>query len=314
MALLLVVLAGCVDGDFEVDGPDVCLFGDCTPRHGVELIGAGRGDLGLFESDEPMPTALGGDQVFTVFDHDAGAAVDAAFDATIEPNGNDPIALEIVGTEPGRVRVRGVAPGGSWLVVRSGGAELARAYVAVAEVTGVTLGGNGWHDARRDRGPYGFAAGAGAVEVVLALTDERGERVADQRLEVAGADPVPGAWDTVSVEIADQDLTLSVGVGDAPPVDVVVPVVTAVERLSYDTPLGVAGVGLATLVCFYARAGDLDVVYAPWSFTVAGPAEPRPFGGAWANCASVEPTAAGRVEVTATTLGGATITGAFTVE
>lgn len=299
LLLTSLLLGACADlGDRASSG--ACPAGEtCSPTtpSGLEFSGTGFSDGWLFDGAEVKVTAVGGTQPIGLRDHATQTALAVPFTAAIDGD-----ALEVVATDGPRVTVAGLADGRGTLQIRDEDGLLDQLDIAARPVETFGLGTSVWSAWRtRPERPWLAYEGAEAL-LVVQLYDAGGGRLVDTSTTIAAPGAIQDDWDSIETTVTS-GLALTVEAGDREPVTIAVPTtdrIGAVRGARMTTsPVSAGGIDY---VCFEAELDDADVLFAPWTFEVTGPAtlgEP----GLPPNCAFVEFDAPGVVTVRGSTGG-----------
>jgi len=299
--LLLVPLAGCVEGDRALnDGkcPAGETCSDGTPK-GLEFHGADRTGSTL-ELGVPW-TAIGGVQTITIVDVDTEQRLALPWRAEL----SGALAIDSENQAASQVVVAGVAEDEAMLrIVDPATGALydrhpltAKPIVSMAAVSGNELVQGGR--------PIAWLAGRD-IDAGIALQGRLGEHLVDERLEVALADGGAAslertAWDRVVVRgvAAAGTVGLTVSAGTVRDQRVEATVVDGIDAVVDGVDLsGAPTVGSTLFHCFEARLGEQAVLGVAWTFTAEGAAtselsSPAP------NCAARQFDAPGQLTITA---------------
>jgi hypothetical protein len=284
----LLALPGCLD--FDLDWPEpTCPRGPCDGPYpyGLDFAGAVLGDGGRAPA-----MAVGGRQTYRITDGRTGNPLSVPIDVSAEGD-----AVAIGDVEDDDVTVEGVAPGSAAVVVRNiSDVEMDRELVSVDAIDSIEL--RPIAERRDAERPWEAWTGT-TIDVVIALHSAGRARLVDESMQIMHADAVElveyRAWDTMRVVAASGDLA-EVQAGDRDPVTLTLAAsqqIDAVELLP--TSDSEPRVGRWETWCVEARHGDAELLFVPWTFTLAGPAHwiREPSG----SCASVFFDDAGRVDV-----------------
>ena len=256
---------GCLFSPGGDDAPPPCTAGDScsTDPRGVEFIGRSTTDM---PGAGPIATAVSGTQALQLFDGDGtGNAFDLPFAAVVSgPN------LAVDNVAGPMVTMRGLGAGSGDLAILN---PPDRAPYGDDTLTSEPIFAAAFVPAGREMVPPGMdLAFATSNELfVVALTDEAGERLIDDsmQLSLAGSDRV--SWDAFEIPNSTPgSYPLVVTPGDGVAHDLDLEIVDHVDAIAVQpgTPDRIYANGEAT-ICFTATAAGRYVVGVDWTFTTA---------------------------------------------
>jgi hypothetical protein len=296
-SLLSPTLVACVDAGERAEYG--CPPGEvCSPTTPEGLLFAGPTFADGWADRSVKRTAVGGVQVIELYDNRNDSELRVPYNASFDAD-----ALEVIDTTRNLVETRGMVAGQARLRITDSYGLLDRIMVSATAIATAELVPVPWSSGRAaDEGPWVAWAGADG-RFFIALRDDIGERLVDEAMTIASPGAIPTRWDAFDLVVpaAGIDVTVTAGARQAP-IALAAPAtssVTAVRTEPDDDQPRRAGT--SEYVCFDAFDGGAQIVFAPWTFQVGGPA--RIDGGAPGGCARVHFDAVGTVVVTGAVAG-----------
>lgn len=276
-AAALALAASSTDGERANSGwcPEGEQCADDTPE-GLEFEGA---QVSWFVGNGVAATAVGGRQTVRLTDKTTGLALDLPFRAeatnrsahAASAGGGAQANLSASAEGEGYLRISRVADDYLFdrLTVRSRPIATLEARPTMA---------TSWPGF--DDGSWAVFAG-GETEIAIALYDADGGWLVDESMQLETPSPsTVAAWDALRVSPptggnGTYPIAVSAGGGQVTRV-ATLDVVDNVDLVTAWSPDGTHTVGSTAEACFVASTGGKDVFGAPWTFEVAGPADPEP--------------------------------------
>lgn len=297
-----LIAAGCTDLDDERHRSAGCPEGEVcsadTP-HGLIFAGASFGGAVRPAISWQLPfTAVGGTQTVRVDDPVVDGPIQIAYAADVVGDAavteQDGPQVTVLARRAGALQLRIVSPRDGTLYDRAQLDALPIDRIelrpgTLAEFNELGLGKALWRGAR-----------TGLAVRLLGGSDAW---LVDESMTVTAPGGAQVGWDLLQLDAAGTSVTLDVVTGSQQSASFTLPVVDAVAISPNLTPDATATPDVIGRVCFVGLAGGAQVLGAPWSFALTGPAvrttSATGTGTGLRNCVYFQPTGVGTVTITA---------------
>jgi hypothetical protein len=303
LATTIFAISACVDvGGMRADNMGQCPVATCSPAtpNGLDFFGASVAD-DLFDSVDPLPTAVGGTQSIRL-----GMPNGGVFQLPYTADAGSQRAFTITTTTADTITVRGVASSTDFLsILDPNGALYDRKAIGAATIQSVALIPN--NADLSGNLPIVWATGDQSIAIALSGA---GSRLVDTSLTADVSTPFTRlGWDNLRLTaVPAGTYSVTVTAGDRPQQTLPFDVVDHADAIGL---LSTAPNKANSFACFAATNANRFVTGLPWSFVVDGvPATGVLFGN---NCVvTTTKKTSGSVTVQASA-GGQSMTIAFPI-